>query len=486
MKLSEILKGMQYSGNFSDCEINDIVYDSRKAVQGTLFVCLVGAKSDGHNYTENAYKQGCRAFLCEHEVILPDDATVIIVKDTREALAFCSCNFFNHPGDELTVIGITGTKGKTSIAHIVQRVLSDSGIKTGIVGTVGAGYDDVKLPTVNTTPESYEMQKLFRTMIDGGCKAAVIEVSSLGLKAHRVDGINFAYGVFTNLFPDHIGGDEHKTFEEYKECKKLLFSRCKKAIIASDDEYTSEFEECCTCPYITYGKADGSTYRLLETGNFKHGHVLGVNFSYKYNDKKNSYMISMPGDINALNALVAVAIADDMGVSSDKISDSLSKVYAKGRAEVVETGTDFSIIIDYAHNGVSMESILLTISAYEHNRIITLFGSVGDRAQLRRAELGNASAKYADLSIVTIDDPGFEDPQKIIDEITAEIDKCNGKWISFVDRAEAIHYAISIAEKGDILVFTGKGHEEFMKVKGEKLPFSEREEIKKALAERRK
>lgn len=481
MKLSQILNGIEYSGSFDDAEIDDIVYDSRKAVFGTLFVCLVGAKSDGHNYANSAYDSGCRAFVAEHNLNLPDDAIVITVNNSRQTLAYCSCNFFDHPSKKLKVIGITGTKGKTSIAHIVQRVLSDNGIKTGIIGTVGAGYDDIKLPTVNTTPESYEIQKLFNIMLEGGCQAVAIEVSSLGLKSHRVDGITFSYGIFTNLFADHIGGDEHKTFEEYKECKKMLFSRCLKAIINNDDEYTDEFIDVCTCPYVTYGSSLGSTYQLLETSIYKKENRLGVNFSYNKDNVTNHSFISMPGDINAFNALVAICISDEFGIEHDKLNDSLGKVYAKGRAEVLNLDADFSVIIDYAHNGVSMESILKTVSLYDHNRLITIFGSVGDRAQLRRAELGRASAKYADISIVTSDDPGYEDPQAIINEITAAVDEVGGKWISFVDRVEAVHYAISIAEPNDILVFAGKGHEEFMKVCGQKLFFSEREEILKAL-----
>lgn len=485
MKLSEILSNIEYRGNTFDVEITDIVYDSRKANADTLFVCLVGAKVDGHDFASKAYNQGCRAFLVEYDVNIPSDAVVIYVNNTREALAYCSCNFFNHPSKKMKIIGITGTKGKTSIAHIVQRVLSDNGIKTGIIGTVGAGYDDIKLPTVNTTPESYEIQKLFNIMYEGGCQAVVIEVSSLGLKSHRVDGIEFSYGVFTNLFADHIGGDEHKTFEEYKECKKMLFSRCSKAIINADDLYTDEFIDSCTCPYITYGKKDKSDYQLISTSIAKLNNVLGVDFSYLHLENKISGFISMPGDINALNALVAISVAEELGLDINGVISSLSGVYAKGRSEVFDIGTDFSVIIDYAHNGISMNSILETVSKYEHNRLITVFGSVGDRAQLRRAELGEASGKYADLSIVTSDDPGFEEPQKIIDEITSAIDKVGGKWISFVDRAEAVRYAIYNAKKGDIIVFAGKGHEEFMKINGEKIHFSEKEEIMKALDNKR-
>ena len=481
MKLSKILENVETKSEFIDCEINDIVYDSRKAKEGTMFVCLVGSRSDGHDFAKSAFENGCRVFLAEREPELPSEAQVVIAENTRAALAACSCSFFDNPGEKLTVIGITGTKGKTSVAHIIQRVLSDGGIKCGIVGTVGAGYDDVKLPTVNTTPESYELQKLFDRMLEGGCKAVAIEVSSLGLKSHRVDGINFDYAVFTNLFPDHIGGDEHKSFDEYKDCKKILFSRCKKAVISLDDDYSGEFIACCSSPVVTFGQNPDADYILKDASNYKSGSTLGVSFTFENGGEEDEMMISIPGKINAMNALVAVAIADDLGVSREKTRSSLAVTHAKGRGEVVETGKDFSIIIDYAHNGISMKSILETVSEYEHNRIITVFGSVGGRAQLRRKELGEASGKLADLSVVTIDDPNFEDPQAIIDEITAAIDSVGGKWVSFVDRGDAIRYAISNAEKGDIIILAGKGHEEFMKVNGEKLPFSETEIIKEAL-----
>lgn len=479
MKLSKILENVDIkSSSFDECEISDIVYDSRKAKEKTLFVALPGSKFDGHDFAISAYENGCRSFLFERAIDLPGDANVIITDDTRAALAVCSANFFAHPAKELTVIGITGTKGKTTVAHIIQSVLNGGGIKCGIIGTVGAGYDDVKLPTVNTTPESYEIQKLFRSMIDGGCKAVAIEVSSLGLKSHRVDGIEFDFAVFTNLSPDHIGGDEHKSFDEYKESKKMLFSRCRKAIMTADGEYAAEFIACCRCPVTTFGKAEGADYQLISEGNFKEGHTLGVRFRFEHSGEECDMMVSIPGKVNALNALVAIAVADELGVPRDSIRQSLAHTHAKGRGEIVETGKDFSLIIDYAHNGLSMKNILETVREYDHNRIIVLFGSVGDRAQLRRAELGKAAGELADLTVITSDDPGFEDPEEIISDIAEAVDAAGGQFVTITDRTEAIRYALGEAQKGDIIVLAGKGHEEFMKVRGEKLPFSEREIIR--------
>lgn len=482
MKLHEILTGIDVSGQFDgETEITDIAYDSRKAKSGVLFVCLTGVRADGHLFAKSAYDNGCRVFLCEKEIGLPDDAQVITCDDTRAALAKASCNLFRHPSREIAVIGITGTKGKTTVAHIIKQVLDQAGIMTGIIGTVGAGYGDVTLPTVNTTPESYELQKMFRQMADAGCKACAVEVSSLGLKAHRVDGTTFKIGIFTNLYPDHIGTNEHESFEEYAYWKKQLFPLCENAIVNLDDEYSNQMLEGFKGKVLSYGYSEKADLRLLGTEKVRVSNILAVRFSYLY--KGNTYydLISLPGDINAMNALAAVAAADFMGVPNTALGDSLAHVFVKGRGEVIDTGRDFSIIIDYAHNGVSLMSIIETARAYEHNRIIALYGSVGGRTEIRRRELGLVSGKMCDFTIITSDDPDFEDPEKIMDDIAAAVEEAGGQYVKIADRAEAIAYAVSIAEPHDIFIFAGKGHEQFMKIKGEKVPFSEREEIRKAL-----
>lgn len=482
MKLHEILTGIDVSGQFDgETEITDIAYDSRKAKSGVLFVCLTGVRADGHLFAKSAYDNGCRVFLCEKEIGLPDDAQIISCDDTRAALAKASCNLFRHPSREIAVIGITGTKGKTTVAHIIKQVLDQAGIMTGIIGTVGAGYGDVTLPTVNTTPESYELQKMFRQMADAGCKACAVEVSSLGLKAHRVDGTTFKIGIFTNLYPDHIGTNEHESFEEYAYWKKQLFPLCENAIVNLDDEYSNQMLEGFKGKVLSYGYSEKADLRLLGTEKVRVSNILAVRFSYQY--KGNTYydLISLPGDINAMNALAAVAAADFMGVPNTALGDSLAHVFVKGRGEVIDTGRDFSIIIDYAHNGVSLMSIIETARAYEHNRIIALYGSVGGRTEIRRRELGLVSGKMCDFTIITSDDPDFEDPEKIMDDIAAAVEEAGGQYVKIADRAEAIAYAVSIAEPHDIFIFAGKGHEQFMKIKGEKVPFSEREEIRKAL-----
>lgn len=488
MKLSEILKGVSYQcKNFADLEIRDIAYDSRKTGEEIMFVCLVGVNADGHKYAKSAYDKGSRVFVCEKEVDLSDDAVVIITEDTRAALALMSCNFFRHPSKELSLIGITGTKGKTTSAHIVKFVLESGGIRTGIIGTVGASFGDTVLPTVNTTPESYELQKMLRLMVDGGCKACVMEVSSLGLKFHRTDGLTFAYGVFTNLYPDHIGTNEHDSFEEYSFWKTQLFPMCKKAIVNIDDPFSSTIKENCKGEIITYGYDEKADYILGEYEKVKSGNILGVHFSVKTQRADRTFTVALPGEINASNALIAIALGDEFGVTDEDIAKGLENVFVKGRCELVRADDDITVIIDYAHNGVSLKSIIETAMDYEHNRIITLFGSVGSRTECRREELGLVSGAMSDLTVITSDDPDFEDPQKICEEIAFFCEKAGGKgkYVIIPDRGEAVNYAVKAAQKGDIIILAGKGHEEFMKIKGEKVPFSEKDEVFRAFKEKK-
>ncbi len=486
MKLSEILTSLEYTAdNFCDCEISDIAYDSRKAGENILFVCLVGAFADGHRFAKSAYDNGSRVFLCEHDIDLPNDALIIKTKNSRAALATVSCNFFRHPSRDIDVIGITGTKGKTTVAHLVKFVLDTARLMTGIIGTVGASYGDTILPTVNTTPESYELQKMLRLMADGGCKAAAIEVSSLGLKSHRVDGIEFSLGVFTNLYPDHIGTNEHDSFEEYAFWKTQLFPRCKKSLVNIDDPFTKTVIENCKGEVITYGTADNAMYKMTQCEKVKEGNLLGMKFIVENNNTEREFVVALPGDVNAHNAVIAVAVADEYGIDEKHIRNGLRNVFVKGRGELVRVNDDITVIIDYAHNGISLKSIIDTARDYEHNRIITLFGSVGGRTECRREELGTVSGKYSDFTVITSDDPDNEDPQKICDEIGEWCEKAGGKFVKIPDRAEAIRYAVSIAQKDDILILAGKGHEKYMKINGVKVPFDEREEVIKAFSKKK-
>ncbi len=477
MLLSKILDKIEYTcEQNTDIDIKDIVYDSRKAKDGVMFVCLNGYRFDAHNYAPGAYESGCRCFMVERLLDLPTDAVQVVVENTRASLAVASDNFFGHPSEELKVIGITGTKGKTSTSHIVKKLIEASGSKCGIIGTVGAFYDDVRLETVNTTPESYELQKFFRIMLDNGCKYCVIEVSSLGLMMHRVDCVQFEVGVFTNLSPDHIGPTEHPDFADYMYWKSVLFERCRFAAVNVDDPAYETMLKNCRCDVLTYGLSNAqitaSDVKLLKNNKF-----IGISFDCREFEKEYHAELALPGLFNAYNALAAISVCHAIGIDTSEYIECLEEIRVAGRAECVYVCDDFDVIIDFAHNGVSMQSMLDTLKSYPHNRIIVLYGSVGGRTQLRRRELGLITGKECDLSILTSDDPDFEDPMDIIKDIAQAVTESGGKYVAIPDRGEAVEYALENAQKGDILLFAGKGHENFMKIRGEHVPFSEKEHI---------
>lgn len=496
MKLSEVRNGLSYtvlseSPAGAETEISDIVYDSRKAKSGTLFVAMVGAENDAHKYCRNAYEQGCRDFLIqkgsEKVADLPLDGTanVYSAENTRAALALLSDNFFRHPSGDIKVVGITGTKGKTSTTYIIKSVLESAGVKVGLIGTAGAEWNGKHVATANTTPESYELQKLFRAMADDGVKVCAVEVSSLGIKWHRVDGTRFFCGVFTNISPDHIGGHEHKTFEEYYACKKAFFDLCDQAAACIDAPESPDMLEHVPGRKIYYGHGEKAEYRATNEVPTRYSGFMGIRFDLAHNGKHVCTMdLSTPGDFSVENALAAISVCDFLGISPEDLREGMRQVHIPGRAQVVYMSEQFGILIDYAHNGLSLTSIIQTVRAYDPKRVITLFGSVGDRAQLRREELGTTSGKLADLTIITTDDPGYEDPAKICKEIAGYVEQEGGQYKIIVDRDEAVKYAVDMLQEGDILLCCGKGHEKFMKVKGKKEPFDEEADIRAALLSR--
>ncbi|NMP37087.1 MAG: UDP-N-acetylmuramoyl-L-alanyl-D-glutamate--2,6-diaminopimelate ligase [Clostridiales bacterium] len=483
MILSEVLKGVEYSGQFvPNTQTLDIAYDSRKTGAGITFVCLTGATYDGHSFARAAYDNGSRIFIAEHDIDVPPDALVIKVKNSREALPVMCANFFGHPAEKLKIIGITGTKGKTTTAHLVKAVLDANGIKTGIIGTLGAAWGDKTAHTGYTTPESYELQKLLSQMLADGCKCAVMEVSSLGLKAHRTDCISFDTAVFLNISTDHIGGTEHESYEEYYAWKKVLFSHCKRAIGCADDPASVDMLEKAP-EKIFFGYAAGSDFRALNVHALNDGECLGVSFDCEYAGKLcKDIAVGLPGDYSVHNALAALAVCASMGISLESQRKALRTARVSGRTEPVEVNDDFAIFIDYAHNGTSLENLLKTMRAYKPKRLICLFGCVGGRAQVRRKEMGTAAGRLSELSIVTSDDPDFENPQAIADEVSRYVALAGGEYITVPDRAEAIEIAVNQLKKGDILMLCGKGHEQYQKINGVKTPFSERECVRKALA----
>lgn len=485
MKLSQILQNTEYTLLQGDLEadITDVIYDSRKLVTGCVFVCMVGAVADGHTFIADAVEKGAKAIVVEKNVEgIPEDVAVVKVASARKALALMSAAFFGNPAKELVTIGLTGTKGKTTTTYMIKSVLESAGFKTGLIGTTGVLIGEEKLPTKNTTPESYELHKLFRTMVDKGCKYAVMEVSSQGLKLDRTLGIEFDYGVFTNLSPDHIGPHEHDSFEEYTECKSLLFRQCKTAIVNADDRHVDEVLKGHTCKVLTYSAKAQADLTASDIEFIKDGGKLGMRFNVS-GTVNTPVTIYTPGFFSVYNSLVTILCCALIGTETKAILEGLLKVKVIGRVEIVPCSEDFSVIIDYAHNEVSTKSVLTTLLEYKPNRLICVYGGGGNRSRLRRYDMGEVTGAMADLCVLTEDNPRDEDIRQINDDIKIGLAKSNGKYIEIDDRKDAIKYCIENAQKGDMIVLLGKGQETYQERKGVKYHFDEREVVAEIKAE---
>lgn len=485
MELGNLLSKIPYTiikGSL-DIEITDIIYDSRKAVPGCVFVCLKGYDTDGHKYISSAIEKGaCAVVICD-DVQIEQEITVIKTEDTRKALAFMSAEFFDNPANELKTVALTGTKGKTTTVSMIRSILEKGGIKTGTIGTLGIVIGDEIIKTNNTTPESYEIQKAMRKMVDSGCGCMVIEASSLGLKWHRTDGFVYDIGVFTNFSDDHIGGAEHATLEEYMQCKSLLFRQCRLGIVNTDDKSCEGILQGHTCEVETYGFSDSADLTAYDDELISENGSLGVKFSVK--GKINaSVSVPIPGKFNVYNALAAIAVCSHFDVPESAIAQGLKNATVKGRVEPVPVPGEYTLLIDYAHNAVSMESVLKILREYKPNRLITLFGAGGNRPKVRRYEMGEISGKLSDLSVITADNSRFEDVMDIIEDIKVGINKTSGKYVVIPDRKEAIKYCIDNAQKGDIIVLAGKGHEDYQEIRGVKYHLDEREVIADILKEK--
>ncbi len=463
-------------------EYSSIVYDSRKVVPGSAFFCLRGALADGHKYASSAYERGARYFFCEEKLDLPEDAKQIIVNDTRRELAERSREFFGYPDKELKIIGITGTKGKTTISNIIHQVFNAAGIKTAVIGTNGMIIDGVRRPTENTTPESYELFSAFADMVKCGTTHCVMEVSSQAYKLGRVHGISFDTAVFTNLSPDHLGPNEHADFDEYMLCKARLFENARLSIINEDDDFSDVMMSHSAGDIIKFSLCNtASDFYADDIRTWKSESSLGVDFMLNRGEKNLRIKISTPGEYSVYNALAVIAVAVRYGVSLEHIEREIPRAHVKGRFEIVDALPWSTFIIDYAHNEISLRNVLKTIKSYEPHRLICLFGSVGDRTQIRREELGRIAAKYCDFCILTSDNPGFEKPMNIINGIEHGIDG-RVPYICIPDRKEAVIYAVRNAQRGDVILFAGKGHEDYQLINGVKEHFSEREIIEEEVA----
>lgn len=470
-----------------DKDVTDIIYDSRKVVPGSMFVCIPGAKIDGHIYGKDAVEAGATTLLVERPVELPKgaDVTVIQVEDTRYAMAFISAAYFDYPAQKMKVIGITGTKGKTTTTYLVKSILEQAGRRVGLIGTIEIIIGETHIHAENTTPQSYLIQKYFRQMVDAGCDTVVMEVSSQGLMLHRTQGFVFDFGIFTNLEPDHIGENEHKDFADYMRCKGLLFKQCRIGIINQDDEHWEAVTKGCTCQIETYGIDSPADLRAENITFLNEGGHLGMRFDVK-GLMDFPVEIASPGKFNVYNALTAIAICRHFGVQKENIKAALLAAKVKGRTEMVKVSDDFTLMIDYAHNAMALKSLLTTLRAYQPHRLVCLFGCGGNRAKSRRYEMGEVSGHMADLTIITSDNPRYERPQDIIDDIKIGIGKTAGNYVEICDRKEAIAYAIDHGEPGDIIVLAGKGHEDYQEINGVKYPMDERVLIQEILQERQK
>lgn len=485
--LSELLKEISYECvcGTTERDITDVIYDSRKVTEGSLFVCIPGAKADGHRFAADAVRAGAAALLVEHEVELPEgaDVTIIRVADVRFAFAFLSAAYFGHPAKQMKIIGITGTKGKTTTTYLVKSILEQAGRKVGLIGTIEIIFGETHIHAENTTPQSYLVQKYFRMMADAGCDTVVMEVSSQGLMLHRTQGFVFDFGIFTNLEPDHIGENEHKDFADYLHCKSLLFQQCKVGIVNADDAHWQEVTAGCTCQLETYGIDTEADLQAVDITFLNEGGSLGMAFATKGLTEL-SVKTASPGKFSVYNALTAIAICRHFGVDGKKIQKALAAAKVKGRTEMVKVSDDFTLMIDYAHNAMALKSLLETLRAYNPHRLVCLFGCGGNRAKSRRYEMGEVSGRMADLTIITSDNPRSEEPQAIIDDIKIGMAKTDGSYVEICDRKEAIAYAIDHGEPGDIIVLAGKGHEDYQEINGVKYPMDERVLIQEILEER--
>ena len=486
MELKKVLiglEGLKAKGSL-DVEINNLDSNSKNIKDGDMFIAIKGFSVDGHKYINDAIKAGAKVIMVEEGadlkgVELPEDVTLIMAKDTREALAICSCNFYGNPSKKFRLIGVTGTKGKTTTTFMIKEILEKAGHKVGLIGTI-ATYINGKMisESSRTTPESIELQKTFAQMIDEGVEYAVMEVSSQSLKLHRVDGCNFDIVVFTNFSEDHISEKEHPNMEDYFNSKLKLFEMCDNGIINVDDLQVSKVPKLFpNSTIMTYG-IDNYCEILAKDITITNSYV---DFRVKVSDRNERVKVDIPGRFSVYNALAAICVAKKLGVPSEKVIEALAEIKVPGRSEMVPNKKEIPIMIDYAHSPESLQNILSAVKSYTRGRVISVFGCGGDRDKGKRPIMGEISGRIADFTFITSDNPRTEDPEEIVKEIEEGIKKTKGNYKVVVDRKEAIKEAINMANKLDIIVLAGKGHEPYQEINGKKYPFDERVIVKEII-----
>ena len=481
MELKAILAGLdnlKVKGNL-DIDIPNISNNSKKVQKGDMFVAIKGFDFDGHEHIEEAIDNGARVIMAQEGEIDKnflktnlDNVTLILTNDTRYALAIAACNFYKNPSKKVKLIGVTGTKGKTTTTYMIKDILEKQGIRVGLIGTVASYVGGKKIADNDiTTPESLQLQEIFSKMVEEKCEVIVMEVSSQSLKLDRVAGCDFDYGIFTNLAEDHISEKEHNDIEDYFNSKLKLFKMCKKGFVNADDIYAAMVPKLVPeCQITTFGidnHCDVLAKDITVTNQY-------VDYKVKIGDRNERIKVSIPGRFSVYNSLVAIAVAMQFGCSNENIKEALINIRVPGRSELVDNKLGLTIMIDYAHTPESLEKILSTVKIYTKGRVISVFGCGGDRDKRKRPMMGEVSGRVADYTILTSDNPRTEEPQAIINDIEEGIKATNGKYECIVDRVEAIKKAIKMANKNDIIVLAGKGHEITPEINKKKYPFDER------------
>lgn len=479
MKVKEWLGEMEYQLLQGDLEtpVQEVVYDSRKAGPGAVFVCIKGTRIDSHDFIPEVVEKGVKALVVEKDLeTLPEGTTVIRVSNAREALARLSAARFGYPAKKMTTIGVTGTKGKTTTTYMIKSILEAAGKKVGLIGTAGAVIGDQTYPTVNTTPESYQLQEYFAKMAEEGCDYMIMEVSSQGLKMHRVDGITFDYGLFTNISNDHIGPNEHADFEEYLYYKSQLLKRCRIGLVNRDDEHFEDVVKEAQCQLYTYSLEQQADFLAEEIRYVAEPDFVGLDFQVR-GRYESEVRVNIPGRFNVYNALAAAAVCSFENLSKEAVCHALEHLKVNGRMEIVHASERCTVIVDYAHNALSMESLLTTLRDYHPKRLVCVFGCGGNRSKDRRYSMGEIGGKLADLCILTADNSRFEKVEDILADIRGSVEKTGGAYVEIPDRREAIEYSIFHAQPGDMIAVIGKGHEDYQEIEGVRYPFLDRQVI---------
>ncbi len=484
-KLKDILTGVYHETlkGREDIEIKDIKYDSRKVEENDIYVALIGSNSDGHDYITDAIKKGARVIIVSKMLEIKEDVTVIKVDDTRIALAYMSANYFEHPQSKLKLIAVTGTTGKTTTTHMIRDMLLSCNIECGLIGSQGIKYQDKVIETNNTTPESYEIHASFKEMLDNGITHVVMETSSQAFKMNRLVGIIFDIGVLTNVTSDHIGPNEHASHEEYVSCKNKLFLNSKEIISNNDSLYLEEVLKNASVPITTYGIENKADLKVTEVNLINSEEFFGTEFKTE-GLITDTFKTCMPGEFNVYNSICALLVCYKLGADMKKAKAALEKIKVRGRMETALVTSKFKVLIDHAHTEDGMKGLVKTLRAYKPKRLVSIFGGGGNRPKERRYNLGEIIGGSSDLSIITMDNPRFEEISSINNDIKVGLDKVGAKYIEIIDRRDAIKYACENAQDGDLILLVGKGHEEYQDIKGVKYYFSELdviEEIKKSL-----